>query len=314
MRKYTQEQVAWLCDNYPRMTNRELAEAFNERWSEPSVTSDAMHNFGSSRRLRKTRETLRRRNVKYTPEMLDFVRGFAPGHTEREVADAFERRFGMRLTVPMVRNLKHKLGVKGGVNGGRFRKGHTSHNKGRSWDEYLSEESQRRCRATTFRKGNVSGIAADIERPLLDVREGRDGYLFIKVAPRNKRHSMRNWIPLAKFEWMVHNGREFPEGHHCVFADKDKRNFDPNNLVAVPDDLYAIITGGAHGHGVEYHDRETLEVAITHAKLIRRRRRLEMRERECGCCGEAYMPEYPHQRTCRACLDAGRRAPRVRHT
>lgn len=314
-RIYTDEQHAWIAEHYADMTNTELADAFNGRFGTSMATQSSMNAYGSNHLLRKSPETFARRNRKYTEGQLDWLRDYIPGHHEQEIIDAYEREFGERLTVSMVANLKVRLGVTSGTDGGQFRKGQAPPNKGRTWDEMgYSQELQARMRATTFRKGNVSGAAAERNRPLLDIREEpTTGYLQIKVAPRNREYPMQNWISLAEFEWMAANGRDWPEGHRAVFADRDNRNFDPDNIVPVPNDLYAIVTAGAHGHALPWHDRESLLVAITHARVMRERRRLEMRPRPCGCCGETYQPTYPHQRTCPKCLKAGRRAPRRRH-
>lgn len=311
-RRYTPEQHAWIREHYPDMTNAELADAFNGMFG-LGATQSTMSSYGSNHKLRKSPETMARRNRKYTDEQRAWLRGFIPGHHEHEIIEAYEREFGERLTVAMVANLKVKLGVASGTHGGQFVKGQTPHNKGKTWDEIgISKEAQERSRATCFRKGNLSGAARDRKRPLLDIREGQDGYLQIKVAPRSISHYMQNWISLAEFEWMKANGRDWPENHRVVFADGDNRNFDPENLVAVPDELYPIVTGGCHGKALPWHDRATLEVAITHAAVMHERTRLERAPRTCGCCGKTFEPEYPHQRTCRACLDAGRRAPRRR--
>ncbi len=130
------------------------------------------------------------------------------------------------------------------------------------------------------------------------------------MAPRNKKTPRDNWIPLSKFEWMRQNGRDFPDDCVCVFANGDTRDYSKENLVPVPTDVYPIVSSSAHGAAIQWHDRQTLEVAITHAKVIRERRRLQNHDRTCGCCNRTFKPEYPHQRTCRACLDAGLRARR----
>lgn len=310
-RVYTDEQHAWIRGHYADMTSKELAEAFNDEFGTDLATPGRMRAYGSNNGLRKSRETLNRRSRKYTDEQLAWMRGYIPGHHEDEIIDAYERVFGERLTVSMVANLKVKLGVKSGTYGGRFERGLVPKNKGKTWDELgYPKETQERMRATTFKKGNLSGAAAKRARPLLDIREEpTTGYLQIKVAPRNKANPMQNWMSLAKFEWMAANGRDWPDECRPMFADRDNRNFDPDNIVPVPNDLYGIVTGGANGHALPWHDRETLELAITHARLMRRRYELQKAPRKCGCCGETFEPEYPQQRTCRTCLDAGKRAP-----
>lgn len=309
---YTPEQHAWIRERYADMTNRELAEAFNAEFGTDRATQEAMRAYGSNKRLRKAPGVRERALSKYTPEMLDWLRAYIPGHHEQEIIDAFDAEFGMRLTTSMVANLKQKLGVKSGTVGGQFQKGSVPANKGRRWDDYMSPEAQANSRATCFKPGQLSGIAAEIKRPLLDVRETKDGYLQIKVAPRNAKHPMQNWLSLAEYEWMRANGREWPDNHRPVFADRDTRNFAPDNIVPVPEDIYALVTGGMRGYGIAWHDRQTLEVAMAHAQVVRARRQLECHERECTACGRTFSPDYPHQARCRECIDLGKKGPRRR--
>lgn len=307
-RIYTPEQHEWLREHYADMTNDELAEAFNERFATTYATRKKMNTYGGHYHLRKTPEAFARRNRKYTDEQYAWLRRFIPGHEEREIIDAYEREFGARLTVSMVANLKHKLDVKSGTHGGRFRPGSVPHNKGKTWDEYASPEAQERMRATQFKSGTVPPNA---HLRLLDEKVDRYGS-WVYVRPRNRRFPADDWIGEQRFVWMRANGRDWPEGCKAVFADRDRTNMDPDNIVPVPNELYVIVTGGAHGHALPYHDRATLEVALTHARLIRKRRQLECAPRACGVCGETFEPKWPHQRTCRACLDKGLRAPNRR--
>jgi hypothetical protein len=296
-RRYTPEQHAWIRGHYPTMGNAELAEAFVERFCEP-VTRDTMNAYGTNHRLRKADGVKERALRTYTDEENDFLRSFIPGHSESEIADAFAERFGRRLRKSQIANRKTKLGVASGTHGGRFVKGQTPANKGRTWDEFMSSEGQAASRRTQFRKG---------ERPhnayheLLDEREDEDG-AWVYVKPRNRRLASQNWIPKGRFVWMRANGRDWPEGHRAVFADRNRSNFDPDNIVPVPNDLYPIVTGGAHGHALPYHDRKSLEVAITHARVIHERRRLELAPRKCKRCGGEFAPRFPRQRTCDECL------------
>lgn len=270
-RKYTEEQHEWLLLHFSGMTNRELAEAFEARFGIPT-TYEAMHSFGSNRHLRKDPEAASRALRCYTDEEDAFLREFIPGHGTREVSDAFEARFGRRLSKGQVTASALRLGVRCGVNAGRFEKGRPSEAKGKTWDEMgYTPEQQERMRANLFTESKM--------RDLLDTKEGPDGVLMIYVRPRNAPWPARHWISYARFVWMRHNGRDWPEGHRVVFADHDNRNFDPENVVAVPDELAIIIQGNAHGRALPYHDRETLEVAINHAKVIRARRAAERRLR-----------------------------------
>lgn len=97
-----------------------------------------------------------------------------------------------------------------------------------------------------------------------------------------------------------------PDGAMVVFADHDRANLDPGNLVLVPRALWATI----QRLGVDYYDRESLETAVNIARLVQARHSAQCRPRPCGCCGREFEQRYPRQRTCDSCLEAGKRAPR----
>lgn len=278
-RRYTEEQREWLLLHYPGMANRDLAEAFEDRFGIPT-TYEAMHSFGSNNHLRKEPEALSRALCAFTREEDDFLRSAIPGHGTREVSEAFEARFGRPLSKGQLCNAARRLGVRCGVNSGRYEKGRSSEAKGKTWDEMgYTPEQQERMRANLFKPGERNEYTESRMRDLLDTKEGPDGMLMIYVRPRNAPWPARHWISYARFVWMQHNGRDWPEGHRVVFADHDNRNFDPANIVPVPDELAIIVQGNAHGHALPYHDRESLEVAVSHARLIRARRAAERRLR-----------------------------------
>lgn len=266
-KRYPPEVLAYLTENFPIMTNRELTESVYRLFGY-RMSLSAANSFGINHHLNKVdRYAYQRSHRKYSDEMLDWAREYIPGHEEHEIIEAFDERFGMRLTASMVAKLKTKLGVMSGTHGGQFKKGLIPANKGKTWDEMgYSEELKERMRRTQFKCGECRGRAKERYRPLLTVRETRDGYLQIKIDARNAKNSMGKWISLSQFEWMKANGRDWPEGHRCLFADGNNRNFDPDNLVAVPNDLYPLVQGP---HGLPYHDRESLEVAITYARVLR---------------------------------------------
>jgi len=198
----------------------------------------------------------------WTPERDGFMRAFVPGHTEPEIRAAFEERFGVELTVSQVANRKHALGVRSGTHGGRFEPGHESANKGRTWDEFMSPESQERSRATQFRPGLMPHNG---HQPLGTERVSKDGYVEVKVARRKRdpRSAHDNWVPKHRLVWEQANGRPVPDGSVVVFADHDRGNFDPDNLVLMTLAEHGILS--AHGPG--YADRDTCLAARQCARL-----------------------------------------------
>lgn len=267
-RRKTDAEKAWLRENYAAMPLSELVDRFEERFGwRPSASGiqSWAHDVGVSRKP-----------LRYTEEEDDFLREFIPGHSEREISATFEARFGRPLSVNAISNRKAKLGVKSGTVGGRFEKGHTSANKGLTWDEMgFTEEQRERMRHGQFKKGNLPHNT----RPLLAMRTGKGGYLEIHVGLRKRKKLNDQWMPYSHFVWEQANGREWPEGHRAIFADNDNTNYDPANIVPVPNELYPIVMG-AVSNGVSYHDRETLEVAITSARVTQARERLRRRGRK----------------------------------
>lgn len=263
---YTDEQNAWLAERYPTMTNRELAAAFEERFGE-HVTHTAMNSWGNNHHVRKEPWVRSQASRKYTDEQLDFLREVIPGRSLTQVNDLYEGRFGTRLTRPALANLRVKLGVYCGVNAGRFRKGHAPVNKGKTWDEMgMDAETRERIRATQFRKGNLPHNT----RPLLDTRVAKGGNMEIHVGLSRRKMANDQWIPLAQFEWMAANGCDWPDRHKALHLDGDPLNDSADNIVPVPTELWPLVCGAVKGQ-VPWHDRETLEVALTAARITKKR-------------------------------------------
>ena len=277
---WTPEEDEWLREFYPRHQNCELAEG-QARAGWPR-DEQAIARRARTLGIRKDRPRGYVRKCRtatiWTPERDEWFRAFVPGHTEGEIIAEHERVFGFPLTVGQVANRKHTLGVRSGTHGGRFAKGSVPPNKGKTWDEYLAPEVQERCRATQFKKGQLNGTAKERDHGLLGVRVTKGGYREIRVDPRGERHTMERWIPLGAFNWMAANGREWPEGCKCVHVDRDVANDAAENIVPVPNDLWPLVNGSVKGQ-VPWHDRETLEVAITSARISLKRRELERRRR-----------------------------------
>lgn len=269
-RPWTAADDAELRRLYPSTHNRDVAEALGR--TEKAVSSRA-----KVLRLRKQEGFVRVEPTLWTPERAAWLRSYAPGHTEDEIMAEHERVFGFPLTRAQVANGKRTVGVRSGTHAGRFEKGRAAENKGKRWDEFMSPEAQRRVRESgnLFRKGREPHNAV----PLLSERLSKEGSVFVKVRlhPRPGKKSPDCWMPLAVLNWERENHREWPDGCRCVYADHDPGNCDAGNVVPVPKELYVTVTGYGRGRGIEYHDRQTLEAAVTYARVVRERARI-MRE------------------------------------
>lgn len=302
-RRKTAEEAAWLAEAYPGMPDAQLIDAFERRFGW-RLSPSALATWASRRGLRKDARSVRWREH---PEYDAFLREYVPGHSDAETAAEFMRRFGACASVSQVKNRKHALGLRSGTVGGRFRPGQPGWNKGMRQAEFMSPEGLERVRGTQFRKGSMPANATD--KPIGYERVTKDGYVEVKVAERPSSPDCNdNFRAKQRLVWEQANGRALGPGEMVVFADGDKRNFDPGNLVAMRRDEHAAIVA----MGVRYADRETCLSAVALARLRMGVTAAECRPRPCAACGAEFAPRYARQRRCDACIEAGRRplAPR----
>lgn len=301
---WTSEEEAWLREAYPTHHNATLSEMHAERFPDrPRRGPKAISSRAKVLKLRKADGFQRNPPKLWTHERAEWFKSFVPGHTEGEISTEHERLYGFPLSESQIGNAKTKLGVRSGTFGGRFEKGQRAWNKGKTWDEFMSPESQEASRRTCFKKGQVSGIAKERMKPVGYERvDAKDGYVWVKVKDTPQAQVPGsyndNFRPKHHVVWEEANGTPVPPHTMIVFADRDKRNFDPDNLVAVPRSLWSIISR----QGWAYRDRESLDACVALAKLNRKVYEARLHPRNCKRCGAEFKPRYPHQRTCDGCL------------
>jgi hypothetical protein len=296
---WTPDEEAWLRGAYPAHHNRELSEMHAELFPDrPRRTPSAINSRAGVLGLRKADGFQRNPPRMWTPGKIAWFRAFVPGHTEAEISAEHERLYGFPLREGQIGNAKSKFGVKSGTHGGRFEKGH---------DGGFASEAHRRAfleagKATQFKKGQVSGSALARRREVGYERVNADGYVEVKVHDGLQSRPNRNFRPKHHVVYEQAHG-PIPDGCNIVFADGDKRNFDPDNLVAVPRATWATIS---RKH-LEHHDADGLRACMAIAELDSAVHRARCAPRVCGVCGRVFDPRYAHQRTCDSCLDAGRK-------
>lgn len=160
---------------------------------------------------------------KYSAEEHQFLIDNVKGITLKELTRRFNKKFNTNVSENAISNQKTKLGIRSGILGGQFPKGHIPANKGRKG--YMTPEQYEKCKATMFKKGNVLAN----RRPIGSERyNSRDGIL-IKVQDG---HLQKNWMPKGRYIYEQAHGK-IPEGHKVIFADGNNKNFDLDNLVLV---------------------------------------------------------------------------------
>lgn len=224
-RLYSEDEDAFIREHYAHIGNPELVRMMREHgWERsPKAVEKRAKQLGVRKADR--RECFRHQRI-WTDEEREWIAEHGPGRTAQQVADMFAERFGRQVRAGQVARCMYGMGVRMGYPQ-RWKKGHVPWNAGERLDEYVTE----------------------------------DGYTYVRVDPRDAKDCHGKWVSKCKLEWCRHNARDWPEGHMCVFADGDRENFDPENLVAVPSDIYPMTQRFGHC------DRDTTEMAMTSARI-----------------------------------------------
>jgi len=131
----------------------------------------------------------------------------------RTLTAFFNSQFGTALSIEQVTSTCTRLGLKTGRSG-CCTPGCVPHNKG---TKGLTSGS-----STSFKTGRVPPNCQPVGTEILEA----DGYTKVKVASPNI------WKSKHVMVWEKVHG-PVPEGSCVIFADGDKQNFEPDNLVAV---------------------------------------------------------------------------------
>lgn len=284
-RTYTPAEEAWLRENYHAGTINDTLDAFEAEFGR-RPTKQAMFVKCNKMGLRKdthdherrckSEKTMRWSSPKFERERQWMLENDS-GETVFATIDAFEREFGVRLT-------RHQVSL---------------------------------FRSTYGTSRRVSHGGGKPSKAVGTTRVGKDGYLMVKVREWPDRPcSKDNWRFLHHVIWEQANGKPLPKGWTVLFADRDKSNFDPDNLVAIPRKYIGQLN---NKDLPTYTDRETLEACIALCDLRSATRDLEMsRPRTCMVCGAEFTPSekqrnYPSPvQTCGDCLAAGRKSKGAR--
>lgn len=279
-RTYTADEEAWLRDHYPEGTIDDTLDAFEREFGR-RPSKQAIFVKANKMGLRKKqhydeRHVPKQKTMRWSSPEFEREREWMLANDVGEsvfgTIDAFEREFGVRLNRNQVSLFRSTYGT------GR----RVSHGGGKP------------------------------SKPVGSERLGKDGYIMVKVKEwPDKPCSKDNWRFKHHVEYEKAYG-PIPEGHVVLFADKDRRNFDPANLVAVPR-KYICQLNNPELPG--YHDRDSLLACIALCDLRSKLMDVENeRPRECAVCGATFTPTREQRsqpnpvQTCPDCLAAGKRA------
>lgn len=194
---------------------------------------------------------------RYTKEEQEFMKQYVPGHSHREIQQAFCEQFGWNISINQVKTYikNHKLNT---GRTGRFEKGHVPANKG---EKGVCAEG---CKKTWFKKGNIQVN----HRSVGSERINKDGYIEIKVEEPNK------WRLKHRVVWEMAHG-EIPKDHVIIFKDNDKTNTDIDNLILTEKGVNATL----NKTGLCKMSGEFKETAILIAQLNQSNNKARKREK-----------------------------------
>lgn len=279
-RTWTADEIRWLRENYRFGTIAYTCEAFEREFGRP-VSRHAMYAQANRHGLCKNvhgdvRDAPAETRIRWSEpgfaEMREWMLENDEGESVFPTIERFRERFGITLNRSQVSQFRAVYGTK-------------------------------------RRKSHGGGKP---NRPVGSERLGKDGYIMVKVAEwPTVPQSKDNWRFKHHVVWEQANGRPVPDGCTVFFADRDKRNFDPGNLVAVPRKYIGQLNNPALP---EYSDRETLLACIALCDLRSGVRDAENATRTCEVCGCRFEPtarqrlyRYP-VKTCPECRAAGKKA------
>lgn len=158
---------------------------------------------------------------KYSPDEKAFMIEYVPGHSHKEIMEAFNEKFNSCLGQNQIKGFiaNHKLNT---GRSGQFKAGDVPFNKGKKGMNGWS--------STQYKKGD----RIYNQMPIGTEKVRGDGYIWVKIADPNK------WKQKNQIVWEAEHG-SIPKGYVLVFADGDRLNVCLDNLLLVSRNELAIL-------------------------------------------------------------------------
>jgi len=227
LKTWTEEQERYLSVNYPEVNNDVLAEHLGKSLTSVKTKATAM---GLKKRSRIENYHI------WTPADDTLIAEKYPKGDLQALADEIGVTVKKLYLRALLTGVKRDAEVMAAQNkrlgialasknlGKRFEKGQVSHNKGKRMEEFMSAEGIERTKKTRFTKGQKPHNT----RPVGYERVSKDGYLEVKVQCGTD--SKKNFEFKHRIEYRRHFG-DIPAGMIVEFANGDKRDFSPENLI-----------------------------------------------------------------------------------
>lgn len=181
---------------------------------------------------------------KWSNEEKEYLQEIVEGKSYKEIQELMNGKFKYKFTISQIKGAIGRYGLNTGLTG-RFEKGNIPFNKG---TKGLTSANK-----TSFKKGNKPIN----HRPVGSERVTVDGYIEIKVAEPNKWR-LKHQVVYEKYKGKV------PKGYTIIFADKNRQNFDMDNLIIVSRNELLVM----NKNKLIYEDKDITKTGINIAKVI----------------------------------------------
>lgn len=186
----------------------------------------------------------------WTQEEITFLREVYPYHENKEIVKMVKDKFGLDVSIRSIQYVKQAYGIPDKVtNSGCYKKGDVPWNKGKG----MSEEIKEKVKDTWFKKGELPLN----HRPVGSTRITVDGYKEIKIKDPDK------WQLYHRYIYEKEHGVKLTTKDIIIFADRDKTNFDVDNLVKVSRANLAYL----NKNGLIFKDKEVTKACVGISKL-----------------------------------------------
>ncbi|MCF0163170.1 MAG: HNH endonuclease [Fusobacterium necrophorum] len=151
-------------------------------------------------------------NHSWTDEEKEYIKDICFYNTRKEIQEALYNKFNIKFTIEQIKGVMQRNNLKIGEEG--LKKTRIPWNKG----------TKGICKANSgsFKKGRPSYNEKETGHEIIT----KDGYVKVKVKDPNV------WKLKHRIVWESYYG-PVPANHVVIFADRDKRNFNIDNLILV---------------------------------------------------------------------------------
>lgn len=190
---------------------------------------------------------------RYTKVERAWLEANSYGRHREETAREFIEVFGLDLKIESVIAYMKRHGIKCGIDM-RFRPGCVSHNKGVP----VTKEQYDRLHPTMWKPGSKPPNTD----PIGTEKVLSDGYVWVKINDIPKAKKNVNWRQKHRLIYEQYYG-PIPPGARVVFIDKNKRNFNIENLRCISNGELGVM----NRHGLWTENPQLTETGLAIAKL-----------------------------------------------